>query len=254
MIDLSNGHTNGNGNGNGHQKAFVLERPKTAEEIAQESTRKIAPEIRRAVRSMKIPAAAKFLFDAILDDTFMFDFGGDGRGTLLASIHDLAIRYRHDKDSIVKWAGILRDKEVLWFHKCWPWFEWRVTAICPAPQSKASSIQKIKARASAKRTQSKAESIGNLFFRLRRVIPLLFPRKSEERSRTYPLQKRKVSEVIGEPFGGSLRHLPPLNRGHLRRMPPIGSELTGDTSPVDAPIEPEGDSESGAVLPLQFPL
>lgn len=241
-----------NNNSNGHTKAFESVPPKSAEEIALETTRKIAPEIRRGVRSMKIPAQAKFLFDAILDDTFMFEFGGDGHGRLIASVRDLAKRYRHDKDSIIKWATVLRDKEVLWFERCWPFQEWRVTALCAAPDHRASMIQKIKARASARRHQAnKAEGIGVADFSSKNGQS---PSKSEGVGVSDGQKPPNKAEGIGASVGRYRSNAPKgsdTNRGKVRSNAPKGSDVSSDTSRSNAPKEGDKDSElEGALAQL----
>lgn len=215
-----------------HEKVFELARAKTAEEIAHEQNRKIAPEIRRAVRLMSIPAAAKFLFDAILDDTFMFDFGGDGRGRLIASVRDLAKRYGHSRDSITKWAQILERKEVLWFDRCWPYQEWRVTAICPAPDHKANMIQKIKARASAKRAANNAATLGQSDFLAQNGKKAS---KADDLGRPDPVATSHNAATLGQ-SGLERRHNVPTgkatNGGQFRpHVPADKATLAGTSRP-----------------------
>jgi hypothetical protein len=253
--------------GNGHQKAFELTTPKTPEQLAREGAAKLAPKLRRAVREMQLDPQVKFLFDAILDDTFMFNFGGDGRGRMFASIRDLAERYGHDRDSITKWAAKLIEKEVLWMGRSHPDQEWRITALCPAPDRKAEPRQKVRAMASAAADRSNAEDT--------RIAPLSSqvvddPRKTEgnrtirghvpasnaEDTRTtggtLPPDWRVPSAQLAEPFrqllpipsasgadtprqtGGSL---PPVVRAPSARS--AGGEGTG---PQSGPIETGGSA------------
>jgi hypothetical protein len=142
---------NTNGNGNAQQ---------TPDEVFQETVRESAPKLRRAVRSMKIPAGAKFLFDAILDDTFMYDFGGDTRGSMIASAKDLAARYGHDDETIKRWASVLIDCGVLHVTKSWPDQEWYITAIRKDPASRANMRQRARARAAGLSDPDKSDSVG----------------------------------------------------------------------------------------------
>ena len=67
---------NGNGNGNGHKKPFELSPVKTPEQLAAELVRKQAPEVRRMVHFSRLNASAKFLFDALLDLSFLHCWTG----------------------------------------------------------------------------------------------------------------------------------------------------------------------------------
>lgn len=145
------------------EKAFVLAQPKSPEELAREATRKTMPSARRQVYGQRLLAQAKWLFGAITDDTFLFDFGGDGFGTLVTTIKDLSERYRHDRDSISKWLAILEAREAVWIEWQHPFCVIHVSAAVPLPRHKATLVQKIRARAGAARF-SRAEVVGMPFF------------------------------------------------------------------------------------------
>jgi hypothetical protein len=128
-------YPNGNGNGNGHEKPFVLAKPKTAEEIDLESKRKIAPQIRSDVNFSHHPAPEKFFFGALLDLTFLYRFGGDGRGRIFTNVIKLSRILKHHKDSIAKWRDYWVREKLLWVSEGWPRQEWRICPLYPAPSA-----------------------------------------------------------------------------------------------------------------------
>jgi hypothetical protein len=228
--------SNSENGGNGHEKPFILAPVKSPEQVALENNKKIAPQIRRAVRGMRMRMQAKFLFDAILDDTFMYDFGGNGHGCMWASIKELAKRYHHDEDSIKKWSSVLIDKEVLWCSRTWPWAEWRITAICPAPDVRASKAQQAKARASAKKLSGDpTEGVGSDFF---------LPKNAKSPSKTDGIgsQQPKGSDRETEGIGSQNRRdriakpkVSVQNGGQDRFHDPKGSVSRSDTSRLPDP-------------------
>lgn len=159
--------TNGNGhaNGNGHKKVFELAPVKTPEEAEREIVKDIAPKIRRYVRSdPNLTGGAKFFFDALLDDSFMYQFGGTGRGVLYVSIADLATRYHHDEKTIKAWRDELVERRWIWYQKGWPFPEWRITNLCPAPEDKSDNqaVQMVLGRAEAARQKGNFSGEGFL--------------------------------------------------------------------------------------------
>lgn len=142
---------NGNGNGNSHKKAFELGPVKTPEQIAAEATRKIAPEIRRGVHFSRLPGAAKFFFDALLDLSFMHCYGGSGRGKIFITVRDLSRLLKHHKDSIGIWRDVLIEERLIWVREGWPKSEWRICALCPPPETdyKFGEYQTILGKAAA---------------------------------------------------------------------------------------------------------
>ena len=124
--------TNGNGE---HEKAFVLAKPKTPEEIEQEGKRKMAPQIRSDINFTRHPAPAKFFYSALLDLTFLYKFGGDGRGRIFTNVIKLARILKHHKDSISKWRDYWIAQKLLWVSEGWPRQEWRICPLYPAPAS-----------------------------------------------------------------------------------------------------------------------
>lgn len=145
--------------GNGHSKPFTLAPVKSPEEIAEEHLRKIAPEIRRAVAEINgLGMPAKGFFSAILDYTFMYRYGGSGRGKLFASVKDLSAWLHHDKDSITAWRDQLEQRGLIWTRDGWPKSEWRICALCPAPAQRGTEYQSIMGKAAG----DGQEQSGNL--------------------------------------------------------------------------------------------
>lgn len=230
---MNDHQTNGNGahtNGhNGNGKVFELAKTKTPEELARESVRRQMPEFRRAVNQMKMPAQAKWLFSAISDDSFMYDFSGDGFGTLYTSIKDLANRYRHDRDSISKWIAILERKEVIWLEWEHPFCIIHISAAVPAPKFKASMIQRMKARAGSARF-SRAEGVGGPFFR---------PSAGEPASNTEEnrMIRGNVPATRAEGIGTTCGHLP-----HGVRKVSVETDRQHPHTPPVTPASPAGTS------------
>ena len=199
---MSDGNGNGqfNGNGNGHQKVFELARVKSPEELQAEAARKTAPEIRTAVSFTRLPMAAKGFFSALLDLSFLHCFGGNGRGKLFITVRDLSRLLKHDKDSISEWRRILVNAKVLYYQEGWPRSEWRICALCPAPNTdfQFSEEHFIVGKAAA------LEAVGNL-------PPATFagrngdsPRETEE----IATSTRKDSPSLSDTSGQTVRNLP----------------------------------------------
>jgi hypothetical protein len=195
--------TNGNGhsNGNGHQKVFELARVKSPEELQMESARKTAPEIRTAVSFTKLPMAAKGFFSALLDLSFLHCFGGNGRGKIFITVRDLSRLLKHDKDSISEWRRILVTAGVLWYQEGWPRSEWRICALCPAPNTdfQFSEEHFIVGKAAA------LEAVGSLPPATFSAPNIDSPRETEDSRQSEPENSPQLSDT----FRHTVRNLPP---------------------------------------------
>lgn len=201
------------------EKPLELSRPKSPEEIYQEGVRKIAPQLRRAVRQMRIPAGAKFFYDALLDDTFMYDFGGNCHGSMTNSLRRLATRYGHNKDTLKNWSDILIAKEVIWVDDSeWPFRNWHISAIVPQPAARANSSQIARAKASAAKERRVSEKPGQSVFAAKNGKSL---NVSEEPGQIDPTKPVNLSGDLGQSEPDSRTHRPknpdnkrPENRTH----------------------------------------
>lgn len=119
---------------NGRTKAFELAPVKSPEQIESEGKKKLAPEIRSSVFKMRLPAQVKFFFAALLEATFLFKFGGDGRGRIFTNVTKLSRLFKHDPDSITSWRDRLVREKLVWTSHEWPDQEWRICALYPAPE------------------------------------------------------------------------------------------------------------------------
>jgi hypothetical protein len=245
-----NDHNNGNGNGNGH-KVFELAKTKTPEEIAQDATRKMSPEIRRAVNCMKLPMAVKGFFSALLDFTFLHCYGGSGRGKIFISIRDLCRLLKHDKDSIAKWRDVLLSEKLIWFREGWPTSEWRICALCPAPVTDFSAREQsfIRGRAAALETDSPAppEPLRHLPHGVFAAPEHKSPSISEEIGQTGGTEPVNPSEDIGGGGGERRRACPTPSAtfgGERRSTPPTSSAKVGEN--VGHPLRhlPHGVSDN----------
>jgi len=127
-------YTNGNG-ANGHKKVFELAPVKGPEEAEKEYVREIAPKIRKHVLfNPELSPGAKFFYVALLDMSFMHCYGGSGKGKLFSTVKDLARLLNHDVKSIKAWRDELTPPRWIWFRDEWPVCEWRICALCPAPE------------------------------------------------------------------------------------------------------------------------
>lgn len=192
---------NGNGaNGNGHQKVFQLARVETPEELQAKAARRIAPEIRTSVSFTRLPMAAKGFFSALLDLSFLHCYGGNGRGKIFITVRDLSRLLKHDKDSIAEWRRILINAKVLWYREDWPRSEWRICALCPAPNTdfeyseehfivgKAAALEAVRSLPPATFSAPNSDS----------------PNETEETRQTRPSD----SPTYAETFGQTDRNLP----------------------------------------------
>jgi len=185
-------------------KPFTLAPIKSPEEIALEGTRKMAPEIRGAVRGLRIAAGAKFFFDALLDLSFLHCYGGSGRGKIFISTKDLSRLTRHNKDTITNWKEILEEERLIWVRESWPKSEWRICALCPPPVSahNGSEADYIRGKAASHDT---GEQSGNLPLGAENGQNAVFGPNSAPSSDT----KRKTSACPSEEPGQSVRRIPP---------------------------------------------
>lgn len=127
---------NGNGHANGNGKAFVLERPKSADEIQREGILRSMPELRRNCSKdprLKKFVGAKWLFSQISDLTFLHAYGGDGFGKIYISIKDLQRIFGHDPHSLKKWRDKLIETGWIWCREMWPKSEWGIAGVCRQP-------------------------------------------------------------------------------------------------------------------------
>jgi hypothetical protein len=225
------------GNGNGHKKPFELAPVKTPEQIQAETVRRIAPEVRATVHFARLPAAAKFFFDALLDLTFMHKFGGSGRGKIFISIRDLSQLLQHDKDSIATWRDTLIEHHHVWFREGWPESEWRICAICPPPQTEFQFNERrfIKGKAAA---LEEVEPGGNLphtpFFAQNGDSPPI--------SEGFRQSEGKEPVPLAETFRQTDRNLPPdcptpsaRNGGRIPPDCPKPSAGVGEGTPLHCP-------------------
>ena len=239
-------------NENGNQKPFTLAPIKSPEEIALEGSKRIAPEIRRSVQELNhMSMSAKGFFAAILDYSYMYSYGGNGRGKLFASIRDLSHWLHHDKDSITSWRDVLVAARVLWVRDGWPKSEWRICALCSPPEHRGSEYQSIMARASSQEEMSLGEQSGNLphtppfsenpiktedfghsggqntphsaesFRRGGGILPHFLGETFRQTSGRIPTSQGKPSATLTETFRRVHRKFPPwepLNPSILRRL------------------------------------
>lgn len=122
---------------NDHQKAFELTQPKSAEEIAQESLKKMMPQLRRANSEdprLKKFVGAKWLFGVLTDNSFLFKLGGDGWGRVYTSLKDLHRRYGHDEDTLASWRDKLISTGWIWYQDRWPKSCWGIMGACQQPE------------------------------------------------------------------------------------------------------------------------
>jgi len=128
---------NGANGHNGHKKVFELAPVKGPEEAELEYIREFAPKLRRKIREDEaLSGGAKFFYMALLDDSFMWKFGGNGRGQLWVTVQDLAERYKHDRKTIEAWREELCARRWVYYRRDWPFPEWRITNLCPAPETR----------------------------------------------------------------------------------------------------------------------
>lgn len=132
----------------GNGKAFVLSKPKTPAEIACEKIRQSSPELRREVSRLRLPVAAKWLFDRISDDSFWEIMGGDRYGTICTTLTDLARTYHHDREAIGMWLKKLIEAGVVWVEEERGFLIIHLAAFIPPPSHRAGMVARAKARAS----------------------------------------------------------------------------------------------------------
>lgn len=237
---------NGNGNGNGHKKPFELAPVKTPEQIAAEATRKIAPEIRRGVHFSRLPAPVKFFFDALLDLSFMHCYGGSGRGKIFITERDLSRLLRHDKDSIAKWRDRLIRERLIWIRKGWPKNEWRICALCPAPETEVrfTEYDNIRGRAAAlEPVKGTVRDLPPSPFLPKNGQP---PSVSEETGGA----DGKGAASLSDNFRQTVRELPTdcptssdTERGRTRTQCPTTSDKVGEDTPPHCPTPSDSQSE-----------
>jgi len=206
---------------------------------------------------MRIPAPAKFLFDAILDDTFMYDFGGDGKGSMIASAKDLAIRYGHDDESIKRWAQILVNCGVIHVTKSWPDQEWYISAVRPSPISKANMRQRARARAAGLRDPDNSVTVGfanadgkNSLFLGKSGSPRIGnptdPNPISAGAGSEIRQDRILNPKVSDLSGPQIRS--------LRKGNPTGSETFSEGVGNRPPKEPETFSEGVGFVGSKSPV
>lgn len=220
-------HHSQNGNGNGHKKPFELAPVKSAEEIAFEATRKIAPMVRKAVHFSRLPAAAKFFFDALLDLSFLHCYGGSGKGKIFISVRDLSRLLKHDKDSITAWRDLLIKERHVWTRDGWPKSEWRICALCAPPETdfRPSEWSYVMGKAAALED-------GSL------PTGLFLPQKGNSPSNTEEIggHDTKTPDKVSDTF--------PSRVGSLRTDCPVPSPKNGGSLPTDCPVPSAGPGES----------
>jgi hypothetical protein len=239
-----------NGNGNGHESPFTLAPKKSPEEIAREKMRRAMPEIRRAVNELRIIAQAKWLFGTISDDSFMFEFGGDGFGTLVTTIKDLACRYKHNRDSVSKWLQTLVAEQVIWCEVEGNALIIHISALVPPPSHKASALQRMKARAMAARRE-RAEDTGT---------PVFLPSKGQSARETEEISTscRDVPARDAEDTGTGCRQLPQglpttsaRNGGYLPQPLPTPPPSHAETCPQGLPTTSASPAEVSSTMQVQ---
>jgi hypothetical protein len=243
-------HENGetNGNGNGHEKPFILARQKTPEELRREAVRKQMPEFRRSVSVVRMLAQAKWLFGQITDDSFMFDFGGDGFGTLYTTIKDLAKRYQHDRDSVSKWLAILERKEAVWLEWDHPFCIIHISQAVPPPQHKASMIQRMKARAGSARF-SRAEVVGGPFFRPPEGEPALKAQQNRIMSGDVPASRAEDTRMTCGNLPHGVRKVSVENDRQLPHTPPLTPADRAGTCPQTMRASSARPAEGSGISP-----
>ncbi|MDE3067776.1 MAG: helix-turn-helix domain-containing protein [Verrucomicrobiota bacterium] len=133
-----------------NSKVFELARPKTPDEIAEESTRSMMPKLRRMCSKdlrLKRNVGAKWLFDRISDDSFMECFGGNARGKLWTTLRDLNRRYGHDEDTLSSWLKKLEDTGWIWIERGWPVWCIAISGVTQRPDVFSPEYARLRARA-----------------------------------------------------------------------------------------------------------
>lgn len=209
--------TETNGNGNGHaQKVFELAPVVSPDAIVQETVKKIAPQLRRPVHFSNLPAGVKFFFDAILDLSYMHCYGGSGRGKIFTSIRDLSRLLQHDRDTITIWRDRLIAEKLIWVSGGWPRSEWRICALCPAPDTdfRVSEFQAIQGKAAS---LEQSRNIPHSDFGAKPEDPT---RIAEETGQSGGGNPARLAGSSGTP-GGILRHTRPEDPARFdRKIPP----------------------------------
>lgn len=224
MSDYDSTHVDTNG------KVFRLAKTKSPEEIRREELSKSMPKFRRAASSKRMPMQAKWLHNQLTDDSFMFDFGGDGHGTVITTIKQIADRYSHDRDSISKWLDYLERREMVWIEYEYPFLMIHLTAVLPIPTNKASLVQRLRSKASSARI-SGAEGVG--------MENLAAPEsKSARNAQENGISEGDATASHAEGVGIACPHLPhrvptpsARNGGHLPHRGGVSPATRADTSP-----------------------
>lgn len=221
---------------NGKNKAFELAPVKTPEQVESETKRKIAPQIRDAVFKMKLQAQVKFFFAALLDITFLYKYGGDGRGRIWTNVQKLSRLFKHDKDSITKWRDRLAEENLIWVSNGWPTQQWRICALYPAPEDyRPAEEDYILGRAGAAEKEESGNLPQGVFLSQNQKSPQI----SEEIRRSAPKTPAHHAEGIGT-VRGNLPHCKgnpsPHNRGNLPQGAPKPSATCAEVLGKGIPI------------------